>query len=631
MTNAVPRNPAWKSLKPRSSCTVSSTPGRIPRSTQSMNATSARTTSGPRPYFPQSVFVFAGDSVAGVAMAPELTTFPPQPASAGGAIPRLLTPVAWWVGWYGPRMAEAARAVVIGLDAFDTDIALEMVRDGRLPTLASLLDSTAWARTLTPPGMVIGAIWPSISTGCWPSRHGFYCDRQLQSGTYETRQGRPPRHHHASDLGHARFRGEAMPCARRADHCAARDCPAVHSSWSTARTIGSSPCPASPPRSSTKSSSVSATTRSPASATTSPDSKDYSGLRDALLGAGAELKGEVVSSFVEGGGWDFCFAVLGESHCAGHHFWSYHDPSHPAHDPGAREQFGDVLLEVYKPSTPRSARCSRTCPTTRRSWWCSATASVRTTTVSTSSRTILRRLDGGGGGTSRVVEFRERVVRRFGRRGRVRRASPLPVDSGHRVLQGPNNDVYTGIRFNVKGREPRGLASRPGARARRGDREAAAPSCSRSRTRRPGDPLFAEIIRTIDVYDGPLARHAARPARRVEPRRTDPRRPLAAHRHDLGRYAGDPHRRPPPGGLALVRHGDGARAGDRASCPRRSGSSISRRPSPRGSASSSPTSTASPSPSVRATSTQPETAAPPVEHAPSGDGTIQSRRHVPAE
>ena len=94
------------------------------------------------------------------------------------------------MGWHGPPVADSARALIIGLDAF-ADIALEMVRESRLPTLASLLDSTTWARTLTPPGMVVGAIWPSITTGCWPSRHGFHCDRRLQSGTYETRKVGP--------------------------------------------------------------------------------------------------------------------------------------------------------------------------------------------------------------------------------------------------------------------------------------------------------------------------------------------------------------------------------------------------------------------------------------------------------
>jgi predicted AlkP superfamily phosphohydrolase/phosphomutase len=83
------------------------------------------------------------------------------------------------------------RAVVIGLDSFDPGIALDLVHDGRLPTLAGLLESTSWARTLSPPGMTIGATWPSITTGCLPSRHGFYCDRQLKPGTYEARHTGP--------------------------------------------------------------------------------------------------------------------------------------------------------------------------------------------------------------------------------------------------------------------------------------------------------------------------------------------------------------------------------------------------------------------------------------------------------
>src|SRR5205807_2031942 len=39
--------------------------------------------------------------------------------------------------------------------------------------------------------MVVGAIWPSITTGCEPGGHGFYCDRQLNVGTYETRRAGP--------------------------------------------------------------------------------------------------------------------------------------------------------------------------------------------------------------------------------------------------------------------------------------------------------------------------------------------------------------------------------------------------------------------------------------------------------
>jgi hypothetical protein len=62
-------------------------------------------------------------------------------------------------------VADSGRAVVIRLDAFDADIALDLIGQGRLPALAALLASTTWARTITPPGMVVGAIWPTITTG----------------------------------------------------------------------------------------------------------------------------------------------------------------------------------------------------------------------------------------------------------------------------------------------------------------------------------------------------------------------------------------------------------------------------------------------------------------------------------
>jgi hypothetical protein len=47
--NTEPRNPIAVSLKPRSFLTSEMTPLKIPRSTESMNATAARRTTGPRP------------------------------------------------------------------------------------------------------------------------------------------------------------------------------------------------------------------------------------------------------------------------------------------------------------------------------------------------------------------------------------------------------------------------------------------------------------------------------------------------------------------------------------------------------------------------------------------------------
>src|SRR3954469_16686391 len=75
--------------------------------------------------------------------------------------------------------------VVIGLDAMDAGIARTLMANGRMPNLATFLDSAAWGPTENPPGLIVGGVWPTITTGCWPDHHGFYCDLQIEPGTYE--------------------------------------------------------------------------------------------------------------------------------------------------------------------------------------------------------------------------------------------------------------------------------------------------------------------------------------------------------------------------------------------------------------------------------------------------------------
>src|SRR5689334_8397369 len=81
--------------------------------------------------------------------------------------------------------AEHRRVVVIGLDAMDASIARGLVDAGGMPNLGAFLDGAAWAPTENPRGLLVGGIWPTIATGCWPDRHGFYCDLQIEPGTYE--------------------------------------------------------------------------------------------------------------------------------------------------------------------------------------------------------------------------------------------------------------------------------------------------------------------------------------------------------------------------------------------------------------------------------------------------------------
>ena len=446
-------------------------------------------------------------------------------------------------------MADAPRAVFIGLDAFDADIAFELIDQGRLPTLAGLLASTTWARTVTPPGMVVGTIWPTITTGCSPSRHGFYCDRQLRSGTYEIHRAGP------RDIAVPRVWDALAAAGRR---CVLLDVPitAPTSLPSGAHLVEYGTHDRFEPMGSEPAELVQEVLERfgpytvPAKCDDFALAGDYAGLRDALV-SGARLKTRVMSEYLARDEWDFFFGVFSESHCAGHQFWSYHDPTHPAHDSAARERLGDMLAEVYEAVD-------------------TALGEVLVRIANDASLVVLLshgigpHYDGGRlmsailrgldpeAGFDRVIAFRERALRGLHRRRRQRQRA-TPVDSVRRFFKIPTNDEYAGVRFNVKGREPRGRL-RPG-RELDDAIDRLSVELSEVENADTGDPVFAELIRTSDVYDGPLLHQL--PDLLCRWARTAPIRGVRSPRigtlwDDMTTLRTGDHR---GGGLALVRHG----------------------------------------------------------------------------
>ncbi len=388
--------------------------------------------------------------------------------------------------------------MVIGLDAFDPDIAFGMVREGRLPTLAGLLESTSWARTLSPPGMAVGASWPSITTGCLPSRHGFYCDQQLAPGTYEAPYAGP------RNITQQRLWSALASAGRR---CIVLDAPitvpqplpggAQLVEWGAHD--GFEPLSSEPPEFADEVVEQFGDYAVIGKCDDYARAGDYGGLRDALLRAPA-LKGELFSSLLDRDTWDFFFATFSESHCAGHQFWSNHDPTHPDHDPITREAYGDVILAVYEAIDASLGNVLTHIPDDASLMVLLSHGVGPHYDGEHIMAAILRALDAHEG-TSRLLEVREQVVRGLQRRGRQARRA-LPLDSARRYFKVPNNEQYAGIRLNVKGREPRGRVA-PGA-----EFEATIATLTAHlleiENAETGEPLFTEILRTTDVYDGPL-------------------------------------------------------------------------------------------------------------------------------
>ena len=61
-----------------------------------------------------------------------------------------------------------------------------------------------------------------------------------------------------------------------------------------------------------------------------------------------EKVGETVRYLMRTRDWDFLMTVFTSTDKFQHYFWSYMDPSHPAHDPVLSKKYGDVIYDGYR-------------------------------------------------------------------------------------------------------------------------------------------------------------------------------------------------------------------------------------------------------------------------------------------
>jgi predicted AlkP superfamily phosphohydrolase/phosphomutase len=244
---------------------------------------------------------------------------------------------------------ERTKLVVIGMDAMDSRLALRWAREGYLPTLAGLLNSGFNAKVDTPPGVLEGAIWPTVLTGALPATHGMFSYLQLKPGSYELRQG-----NRADQLHVAPFWVQLSKAGKRVAiidapmtkpinglngiqivNWGAHDAPSswVRCSWplglidDLVKRFGDHPvagCDAS-----------------------NRTFSDYGELRERLI-VGVEKKTELLRYCLNLEDWDLFFGVYSESHCVGHQFWHFMDPTHQLHDPEAPEILQTAIRDVYQ-------------------------------------------------------------------------------------------------------------------------------------------------------------------------------------------------------------------------------------------------------------------------------------------
>jgi len=91
----------------------------------------------------------------------------------------------------GAVVTSCTKVLFIAVDAADKDLIKAWADDGSLPVFSELFRQAAWSVVDNPPGLYVGAVWPSFYTGIGPARHHRYCYEQLRPGSYENYRFHP--------------------------------------------------------------------------------------------------------------------------------------------------------------------------------------------------------------------------------------------------------------------------------------------------------------------------------------------------------------------------------------------------------------------------------------------------------
>lgn len=417
-----------------------------------------------------------------------------------------------------------ARVIALCIDAANESLLRAWAADGTLPVLGGLLRRGRSGTVRSLEGFHVGSTWASFTTACHPAHHGFHYLVQLRPGTYDL--------YHPADEGMYRRDPFWRQLSRAGKRIAILDVPMVpldrevngahliewgghdaqggFATWppELGREIeaefGRHPTP----------SNCDAIARTPA------------GFAEFVAGLerGAATRAAWTRRLLARDDWDLLLQVFSESHCGGHQAWHLHDPEHPGHEPALSARLGNPIRRTYRAiDAAIGAILEDAGDATVIVFSCHGMGKW------TGAHHLLREILVGLGVTEPPpAPPRERPARAVLRRGW--RALPAPVrravrralgggdgpasapdpgpwharvpdgDQASRCFPLMNGLAVSGIRVNLRGREPRGLVE-PGA-----DQEAfeagLAADLLAITDERTGGPLVRRVLRSRDLYAG---------------------------------------------------------------------------------------------------------------------------------
>ncbi|MDA1315577.1 MAG: alkaline phosphatase family protein [Acidobacteria bacterium] len=243
-------------------------------------------------------------------------------------------------------MPVAPKVLLIGLDAAEVSCIEQWATEGHLPNLSRLISEGAMTHMQSAAAEFPDEVWPSIYTSTNSARIGKYYYIQPKLGTNELQLiDDIPRHG-------KQFWLTASEAGRK---CAVVDVPKIGlgppvkgiqlANWGAHATR----CDTASHPPGLVDDVILKHGKYPLHSCDEHglEPREYQELRRQLI-AGVERRTEVLLDLLSSDEWDLYFAAYSETHCSGHQFWHFQDPTHPRYDPEDRHGLHNAMRDVYQ-------------------------------------------------------------------------------------------------------------------------------------------------------------------------------------------------------------------------------------------------------------------------------------------
>ncbi|MEP6957801.1 MAG: alkaline phosphatase family protein [Nitrospirota bacterium] len=362
-------------------------------------------------------------------------------------------------------MSGPARVACITLDSAEQSLLHHWVRQGLLPHFGKLLGQSVSSATRNSEIIYSSTLWPSFNTGVWPGRHNHYCYLQPDSQGYGLRRFLPEHLSVDSVWNAIEQQGHRVALIDVPNARLARSLRTLQVSFWGEHVVRH-PLTCWPPSLEQEIQQVAGKDPVGACDLVRQRPHELRRLKDGLIER-ATRRADLALAVLARGPWDLFVLNFSEAHCAGHQLWATHDPNDPQYRAEFRAVLGeDPLLDVYQAIDRGLGRIVQTLGQDAFLLVLATHGMGPRYHATAALDSVLRRLDGIDVPTvSGPIETVRKmwlqlpgVVRRPLRRvaDRLYDAPRQRERATRRFFAVPTSDNCGGVRFNLRGREPKG-------------------------------------------------------------------------------------------------------------------------------------------------------------------------------